>query len=109
MSANTAALQERVAEELYYEQHPEGRHRGEWPAAVHPDTVHEYRDLAAAVLPIIAAEVQAAKAEAWREYAAALEAVPDYAPTEYDKGRVDQRHATVEELHVRATETGDQA
>lgn len=44
-----------------------------------------------------------AKAEAWREYAAALEAVPDYAPTAYDKGRVDQRHATVEELHARAT------
>lgn len=42
------------------------------------------------------------KAEALREYAATLEAVPDYTPTEYDKGRVDQRHATVEELRVRA-------
>lgn len=47
---------------------------------------------------------RAAKSEAWREYADALAAVPDYAPTEYDKGRVDQRHAIVEELHVRATE-----
>ena len=54
---------------------------------------------------------RAAKAEAWREYADALEAVPDYAPTEYDKGRVDQRHATIEELHARADEceTGDRA
>lgn len=74
------------------------------------DTAQEYRDLATAALPIVEAEVRKAKAEAWREYAAALEAVPDYASTEYDKGRVDQRHATVEELHVRATEyeTGDQ-
>ena len=109
MTTDTTALQERIAEELYYDQHPEGRHRCEWPTAVYPDDVYEYRDLAAAVLPIIAAEVRAAKAEAWREYAAALEAVPDYAPTEYDKGCVDQRHGTIEELHVHATEyeTGD--
>lgn len=59
-------LQERVAEELYYEQHPEGRQRSEWPAAVHPDTVYEYRDLAAAVLPIIAAEVRKAQPETLR-------------------------------------------
>ena len=69
MTTDTTALQERVAEELYYEQYPEGRHRNEWPAAVYPDIVYEYRDLAAAVLPIIAAEVQAAKAEALREAA----------------------------------------
>ena len=62
-------LQERIAEELYYDRHPEGRHRGEWPAAVYPDDVYEYRDLAAAVLPLIAAEVRAAKAEALREAA----------------------------------------
>jgi len=65
MTTDTTALQERIAEELYYDQHPEGRHRNEWPTAVYPDTVYEYRDLAAAVFPIIAAEVQAAKAEAW--------------------------------------------
>lgn len=53
---------------------------------------------------IIAAEVRKARADALREYADALAAVPDYAPTEYDQGRVDQRHATIEELHVRADE-----
>ena len=67
MSSND--LTERIAEELYYDQHPEGRHRSEWPAAVYPDDIYEYRDLAAAVLPIIAAEVRAAKAEALREEA----------------------------------------
>ena len=56
-TTDTDALQERIAEELYYDQHPEGRHRSEWPAAVYPDAAYEYRDLAAAVLPIIAAEV----------------------------------------------------
>ena len=67
MNNDPTALLERVAEELYYDQHPEGRHRSEWPDAVYPDTAYEYRDLAAAVLPIIAAEVQAAKAEAWTD------------------------------------------
>ena len=67
MTTDTTALQERIAEELYYDQHPEGRHRSEWPTAVYPDDIYEYRDLAAAVLPIIAAEVRAAKAEALRE------------------------------------------
>ena len=54
MTTDTTALQERIAEELYYDQHPEGRHRSEWPTAVYPDDIYEYRDLAAAVLPIIA-------------------------------------------------------
>ena len=67
MTTDTDALQERIAEELYYDQHPEGRHRSEWPAVVYPDTAYECRDLAAAVLPIIAAEVKSAKAEAWDE------------------------------------------
>ena len=67
MTTDTTALQERIAEELYYDQHPEGRHRSEWPTAVYPDDIYEYRDLAAAILPIIAAEVRAAKAEALRE------------------------------------------
>ena len=69
MTTDTTALQERIAEELYYDQHPEGRHRSEWPTAVYPDDIYEYRDLAAAILPIIAAEVRAAKAEALREEA----------------------------------------
>ena len=68
MSSND--LTERIAEELYYDQHPEGRHRSEWPTAVYPDDIYEYRDLAAAVLPIIAAEVRKAQAEAWSEGAA---------------------------------------
>ena len=69
MTTDTASLQERIAEELYYDQHPEGRHRSEWPTAVYHDDIYEYRDLAAAILPIIAAEVRAAKAEALREEA----------------------------------------
>lgn len=83
MTTETAELQERIAEELYYEQHPEGRHRSEWPAAVYPDTVHEYRDLAAAaVLPIIRAELRAAQAEAWHhgfQEGYCLEPRPDWA------------------------------
>lgn len=67
MTTDTTALQERIAEELYYDQHPEGRHRSEWPTAVYPDDIYEYRDLAAAVLPIIAAEVRAASEKAWEE------------------------------------------
>lgn len=67
MTTDPTALQERLAEELYYEQHPEGRHRSEWHAAVYPDTVHEYRDLAAAVMSVVAPAIQAAKAEAWDE------------------------------------------
>src|SRR5690606_14495385 len=66
-TTDTDALQERIAEELYYDQHPEGRHRNEWPTAVYPDTVYEYRDLAAAALPLIAAEVRKAQADAWDE------------------------------------------
>ena len=72
-TTDTDALQERIAEELYYDQRPEGRHRNEWPTAVYSDTVYECRDLAAAVLPIIAAEVRAAKAAAWDEGCAAAE------------------------------------
>lgn len=75
-------LREAIAEELYYEQHPEGRHRSEWPAAVYPDTVHEYRDLAAAVLPIVEAEVRASKAEAWDEACQAFAWCRDNGPIE---------------------------
>ena len=63
MTTDPTALQERIAEELYYDQHPEGRHRSEWPTAVYPDDVYEYRDLAAAVLPIIAEMME----KAWDE------------------------------------------
>lgn len=74
---STTALQERIAEELYYGQHPEGRHRSEWPAAVYPEDTYEYRDLAAVVLPIITAEVRKAQAEALRETADWWAANPD--------------------------------
>lgn len=49
-----------------------------------------------------AEEIQKAKAEALRECADTLAAVPDYAPSEYDRGRVGQRLMTIEELLVRA-------
>ena len=65
MTTDPTALQERIAEELYYDQHPEGRHRSEWPTAVYPDDVYEYRDLAAAVLPIIARVRRDAQREAY--------------------------------------------
>src|SRR5690606_19888701 len=58
MTTDTDALTERIAEEMYYSDHPEGRHRNEWPDSVYPDEVYEYRDLAAAVLPIVAAEMR---------------------------------------------------
>lgn len=72
-ATDTDALTERIAEEMYYSEHPEGRHRSEWPAAVFLDTVYEYRDLAAAVLPIVAEEVRKAKAEALRSAAEMIE------------------------------------
>lgn len=49
-----------------------------------------------------------AKAEALREYAAELEAVPDYMPSAYDRGRVDQRHMVAVELYGRADLIGQE-
>ena len=73
-ATDTTALQERIAEELFYSESPEERHRDGWLSAYSEDR-YLYRDLAAAVLPIIAAEVQAAKAAAWDEgYIAPIEA-----------------------------------
>ena len=117
MTTDTDALQERIAEELYYDQNPEGRHRSEWPAAVYPDDVYEYRDLAAAVLPIIAAEVRAAKAEALREAERALERGWPYKlginlpPEDYDHAGDHAMDTAQEYLKRRATEyeTGDRA
>lgn len=57
-------LTEQIAEELYYEEHPEGRHRNDWRSE-HPLTRIEFMDRAAAVLPI----VKAAQAEALRDAA----------------------------------------
>ena len=108
MTTDTTALQERIAEELYYDQHPEGRHRSEWPTAVYPDDIYEYRDLAAAILPIIAAEVRAAKAEALREMQEHHEREADKAQTIAARGI----HLTIADgARNRATEyeTGDRA
>ena len=108
MTTDTTALQERIAEELYYDQHPEGRHRSEWPTAVYPDDIYEYRDLAAAVLPIIAAEVRAATAEALREMQEHHEREADKAQTIAARGI----HLTIADgARNRATEyeLGDRA
>ena len=108
MTTDTTALQERIAEELYYDQHPEGRHRSEWPTAVYPDDIYEYRDLAAAILPIIAAEVRAAKAEALREMQEHHEREADKAQTIAARGI----HLTIADgARNRATEyeIGDRA
>ena len=108
MTTDTTALQERIAEELYYDQHPEGRHRSEWPTAVYPDDIYEYRDLAAAILPVIAAEVQAAKAEALREMQEHHEREADKAQTIAARGI----HLTIADgARNRATEyeIGDRA
>ena len=102
MTTDTTALQERIAEELYYDQHPEGRHRSEWPTAVYPDDIYEYRDLAAAVLPIIAAEVRAASEKAWGEGVAAWR--------DYESGldpRLGHPRRDTPLNPYRATETGD--
>ena len=108
MTTDTTALQERIAEELYYDQHPEGRHRSEWPTAVYPDDIYEYRDLAAAILPIIAAEVRAAKAEALREMQEHHEREADKAQTITARGI---HLAIADGARSRATEyeTGDRA
>ena len=108
MTTDTTALQERIVEELYYDQHPEGRHRSEWPTAVYPDDIYECRDLAAAILPTIAAEVRAAKAEALREMQEHHEREADKAQTIAARGI----HLTIADgARNRATEyeIGDRA
>lgn len=101
MSANANPLQERIARALYenaeyYGPAPtqppwesrDGEERGEW------------MEIAAAVLPIIAAEVQAAKADAWDEgyldrspYGGRARSRADspYRSTEQETRRDDQR------------------
>ena len=65
-TTDTDALEERIARELFYTESPEERHRDGWLSAYSEDR-YLYRDLAAAVLPIVAEEVRKAKAEALRE------------------------------------------
>ena len=88
MTTDTTALQEQLAEALHY-----GQGLDDWGVA-NDDERGEALDLAAAVLPIIAAEVRAASERAW------------------DEGHNARR--TVERggwylNPYRATETGDQA
>ena len=63
---DTDALEERIARELFYTESPEERHRDGWLSAYSEDR-YLYRDLAAAVLPIVADEVRKGKAGAWQE------------------------------------------
>ena len=87
-TTDTDALEERIARELFYTESPEERHRDGWLSAYSEDR-YLYRDLAAAVLPIIAAEVQAAKAEAWSECvraAYAPEGRITHGPNPYETG-----------------------
>ena len=72
MATDTDALEERIARELFYTESPEERHRDGWPSAYSEDR-YLYRDLAAAVLPIVAVEVRKAKAEALRSAAEMIE------------------------------------
>ena len=65
-TTDTDALTERIARELFYTESPEERHRDGWLSAYSEDR-YLYRDLAAAVLPIVAEEVRKAKAGAWQE------------------------------------------
>src|SRR5699024_10098604 len=55
-TTDTDALEERIARELFYTESPEERHRDGWLSAYSEDR-YLYRDLAAAVLPIVAEEV----------------------------------------------------
>ena len=70
-TTDTTALQERIARVLH-EIDPISGHGHDWGKLSNVERKF-YMRKAVAVLPIIAAEVRAAKAEAWREYAAALD------------------------------------
>ena len=102
-TTDTDALEERIARELFYTESPEERHRDGWLSAYSEDR-YLYRDLAAAVLPIIAAEV----AKTLRAEAHALMDDIDEGPvTEKDVALFQVR----DRLIHRATEyeTGDRA
>ena len=70
-TTDTDALEERIARELFYTESPEERHRDGLLSAYSEDR-YLYRDLAAAVLPIVAEEVRKAKAEAFDSFCNAL-------------------------------------
>lgn len=97
-------LTEKIAREHAYMVHYDGRGlvctRGSpiKDALDHTTHVAEVTEKAvrAALLP------GRSEAEALREFADVLTAVPDYAPSEYDTGRVDQRHDDAEAALNRA-------
>lgn len=71
MDESTTALQERIARALYEEDKRDAANAG---LTFDSDAAWKWaRDWTAVVLPIIAAEVQAAKAEAWDEGCVAAE------------------------------------
>lgn len=99
MSTDPTPLQESIARALYENAEYYGPAPTQPPWEGRDDEERgEWMEIAAAVLPII----REAQADALREYADDLAAVPDYTPTPYDAGRVDQRRMTVAELLERA-------
>ena len=104
MTADTTALQERIARVLH-EVDPISGHGHDWRKLSDAERKF-YTRKAAAVLPIIAAEVQAAKAEALREMQEHHEREADKAQTITARGI----HLTIADgARKRATEyeTGD--
>ena len=100
MTTDTTALQERIARALAGANYVKG-----------PHAEALFRDGAAAVLPIVEAEVRAAKAEALREAAKAYEAEGLDVNTESMPHHDGWSYVTVSQwLRIRATEyeTGDQ-
>ena len=83
-TTDTDALEERIARELFYTESPEERHRDGWLSAYSEDR-YLYRDLAAAVLPIVAEEARKAKVDAWDEgrLIGATALHPHYQPNPY--------------------------
>ena len=108
-TTDTAALQERIARALYENAEYYGPEPVQPPWDSRDDEERgEWMEIAAAVLPIIAAEMQAAKAEALREMQEHHEREADKAQTITARGI----HLTIADgARNRATEyeTGDQA
>lgn len=96
MTIDTTALKERIRDEIAG--HPIGS--GYYQTVVGVD---EASDIAAAILPDIIAEVQAAKAEAWEK---GWEAAIDQAPGDV---WFDEWHYQTNPYRATEHETGDQA
>ena len=109
MTTDTTALQERIARALYENAEYYGPAPAQPPWDWRDDEERgEWMEIAAAVLPVIAAEAQAAKAEALREMQEHHEREADKAQTITARGI----HLTIADgARKRATEyeTGDRA